>query len=87
MKRVLDEDLRITLTQLDTEYEAMEKLLEDRIEDCYHLTQELDQEMFNIGANVKTQEIDIQVNTRTNLKFWFQLINRLYCLKLFCQCF
>ncbi|KAF1373846.1 hypothetical protein PFLUV_G00243170 [Perca fluviatilis] len=60
MKRVLDEDLRITLTQLDTEYEAMEKLLEDRIEDCYHLTQELDQEMFNIGANVKTQEIDIQ---------------------------
>ncbi|XP_054455533.1 E3 ubiquitin-protein ligase TRIM21 [Anoplopoma fimbria] len=60
MKRVLDEDLRITLTQLDIEYEATEKLLEDRIEDCYHLTQELDQELSNIGAQVKTQEIEIQ---------------------------
>ncbi|XP_032358845.1 E3 ubiquitin-protein ligase TRIM39 [Etheostoma spectabile] len=60
MTRVLDEDLQITLTQLDTEHEAMEKLLEDRIEDCYHFTRELDQEMFDIGANLKTQGIDMQ---------------------------
>ncbi|XP_073345253.1 E3 ubiquitin-protein ligase TRIM21 [Pagrus major] len=64
MKRVLDEDLRITLTQLDAEHEAIEKLVEERIEDCYHLTQELDQELSNIGAQVKKQETDIQVNMR-----------------------
>ncbi|KAL3051496.1 hypothetical protein OYC64_001694 [Pagothenia borchgrevinki] len=65
MKRVLDEDLRITLTQLDTEYEATEKYVEDRIEDCYHLIQELDQELSKI--DVKTQEIDIQ-NAETEKK-------------------
>lgn len=75
MKRVLDEDLRITLTQLDTEHEATEKLVEDRIEDCYHLTQELDQELSNIGA--KTQENDIQVHKR---KFWFHATYGVYCL-------
>ncbi|XP_053197033.1 E3 ubiquitin-protein ligase TRIM39 [Scomber japonicus] len=53
MKRVLDEDLRITLTQLDAEHDATEKLVEDRIEDCYQLTQELDQELANISAQVK----------------------------------
>lgn len=66
MKRILDEDLRITLTQLDTEYEATEKYVEDRIEECYLLTQELDQELSKIDE--KTQEIDIQVNT--NSQFW-----------------
>lgn len=60
MKRALDEDLRITLTQLDTEHEATEKLLEERIEACYHLTQELDQELSNTGAHVEP----FQVNTR-----------------------
>jgi len=64
MKRVLDEDLRITLTQLDTEHEATEKLVEDKIEDCYHLTQELDQELANISNEVKTNGSDIQVNTK-----------------------
>lgn len=65
MKRVLDEDLRITLTQLDTEHEATERLVEERIEDCYHLTQELNQELDNLSAQVKkdTQETDIQVNS------------------------
>lgn len=63
MKRVLDEDLRITLTQLDVEHEATEKLLEERIEDCYHLTQELEQQMSSISAQIKRQEADIQVNT------------------------
>ena len=64
MKRVLDEDLRITLTQLDAEHEATEKLVEDKIEECYHLTQELDQELSNIAAQMKKQETDIQVNIR-----------------------
>ena len=65
MKRVLDEDLRITLTQLDAEHDATEKLVEDRIEDCYQLTQELDQELANISAQVKkdAQEVHGQVNT------------------------
>lgn len=62
MKRVLDEDLRITLTQLDTEHEATERLVEERMEDCYHLTQELDRELSNAGAQMKPQEADIQVN-------------------------
>ncbi|XP_029934228.1 E3 ubiquitin-protein ligase TRIM39 [Myripristis murdjan] len=62
MKRVLDEDLRITLTQLDMEHEATERFVEERIEDCYHLTQELDQELANISAQVKkdTKQMDIQ---------------------------
>ncbi|XP_039990259.1 probable E3 ubiquitin-protein ligase TRIML1 isoform X1 [Xiphias gladius] len=62
MKRILDEDLRITLTQLDTEHEAMEKLVEERMEDCYHLTQELNQELDNLDAYVKkdTQDVDIE---------------------------
>ncbi|XP_051795707.1 E3 ubiquitin-protein ligase TRIM39 [Acanthochromis polyacanthus] len=60
MKWVLEEDLRITLTQLDTEHKAAETLVEEKIEDCYHLTQELDQELAKIGAEVKTQESDIQ---------------------------
>ncbi|TRY60328.1 hypothetical protein DNTS_013662 [Danionella cerebrum] len=45
MKRVLDEDLRITLSLLDTETEAMERTLEDRIEKCYRLTQEIDEQL------------------------------------------
>lgn len=69
MKRVLDEDLRITLTQLDTEHEATEKLMEERIEDCYHLTQELDQELSNIGAQVTKQEVDIRVKHKDIQKF------------------
>ncbi|XP_040885201.1 zinc-binding protein A33 [Toxotes jaculatrix] len=62
MKRVLDEDLRITLTQLDTEHEATEKLVEEKIEECYRLTQELNQELDKLSAHVKkdTQEINIQ---------------------------
>ncbi|XP_028331638.1 probable E3 ubiquitin-protein ligase TRIML1 isoform X2 [Gouania willdenowi] len=60
MKRVLDEDLRITLTQLDTEFEATEKLVEEKIEDCYHLTQELDQELMNAGT--QNSEIDQRIS-------------------------
>ncbi|XP_041670931.1 E3 ubiquitin-protein ligase TRIM39 [Cheilinus undulatus] len=60
MKRILDEDLRITLTQMDTEHDATEKLVEDRIEDCYLLTQELDEEISDISARLKTEETDVQ---------------------------
>ncbi|KAM9716806.1 E3 ubiquitin-protein ligase TRIM21 isoform 2-T2 [Menidia menidia] len=62
MKRVLDEDLRITLAQLDTEHEATEKVVEDKMEDCYHLTQELDQLLASISTVVKTQQGNIQQN-------------------------
>lgn len=53
MKRALDEDLRITLTHLDTEQKAAETLLEEKIEDCRSLTQELDKELSNPGAQVR----------------------------------
>uniref|UniRef100_A0AAQ4RZA2 Si:ch211-28p3.4 n=1 Tax=Gasterosteus aculeatus aculeatus TaxID=481459 RepID=A0AAQ4RZA2_GASAC len=61
MKRVLDQDLMITLTQMDIELEATEKTVEDRMEHCYHLTQELDQQLSDIGAQVTTQENEIQI--------------------------
>lgn len=50
MKRVLDEDLRISLSQLDIETEAMERNVEDSIEKCYHLTQEIDQQLTELSA-------------------------------------
>lgn len=78
MKKVLDEDLHITLTQLDTECEASEKLVEDRIEECYHLTQQLDQELSNVDAQVKTQ-----VNTKDK----FHAAYRAYCLTPNCVVF
>lgn len=45
MKRVLDEDLRITLCQLDMEQEAMERSTEENIEKCYQLMQDLEQQL------------------------------------------
>lgn len=45
MKRVLDEDLRITMCQLDMEQEAMERTTEENIEKCYQLMQDLDQQL------------------------------------------
>ncbi|XP_049915928.1 zinc-binding protein A33 isoform X1 [Epinephelus moara] len=68
MKKVLDEDLHITLTQLDTECEASEKLVEDRIEECYHLTQQLDQELSNVDAQVKTQNAETEKRVSETLK-------------------
>ncbi|XP_051522849.1 probable E3 ubiquitin-protein ligase TRIML1 [Myxocyprinus asiaticus] len=53
MKRVLDEDLRITLCQLDTEAEAMERAVEDNIEKSYHLTQEIDQQLAELSAKLE----------------------------------
>ncbi|KAK1793989.1 hypothetical protein P4O66_010909, partial [Electrophorus voltai] len=52
IKRVLDEDLRITLCQLDMEEEAMERTIEENIERCYHLTQDLDQQLAEISIQL-----------------------------------
>ncbi|XP_073683926.1 probable E3 ubiquitin-protein ligase TRIML1 [Garra rufa] len=52
MKRVLDEDLRITMSQLDIETEAMERNIEDSIEKCYKLTQEIDQQLAELSAQM-----------------------------------
>ena len=56
MKRVLDEDLRITLNQLDMESEATERHIEDKMERCYHLTQELDQDLAQLTAQVEKDQ-------------------------------
>lgn len=53
MKRVLDEDLRITLCQLDMEEEATERAIEENIERCYHLTQDLDQQLAEISTQLE----------------------------------
>ncbi|XP_036428596.1 probable E3 ubiquitin-protein ligase TRIML1 [Colossoma macropomum] len=53
MKRVLDEDLRITLCQLDMEEDAMERAIEENIERCYHLTQDLDQQLAEISTQLE----------------------------------
>ncbi|XP_053495019.1 zinc-binding protein A33 [Ictalurus furcatus] len=45
MKRVLDEDLRITMCQLDMEQEAMERTTKEKIERCYQLMQDLEQQL------------------------------------------
>ncbi|XP_064849611.1 probable E3 ubiquitin-protein ligase TRIML1 [Oncorhynchus masou masou] len=58
MKRVLDEDLRITLTQLDMEYQATECTIEDRIVRCYHLSQELDQEIAQLSTQMEKEQTD-----------------------------
>ncbi|XP_026132241.1 E3 ubiquitin-protein ligase TRIM21 [Carassius auratus] len=60
MKRVLDEDLRITLSQLDIETEAMERTVEDSIEKCYHLTQEIDQQLGELSAQMEKDQRQVQ---------------------------
>lgn len=56
MKRVLDEDLRITLSQLDIEAEAMEKNIEDGIEKCYRLTQDIDQQLVELSTQLEKDQ-------------------------------
>lgn len=56
MKRVLDEDLRITLSQLDLETEAMERTVEDSIEKCYRLTLEIDQQLAELSAQMEKDQ-------------------------------
>lgn len=63
MKHALDRDLQITLAQLDTEHEATEELVEEKIEVCHHLTHELDQELSDTGAHVNPQELGNPENT------------------------
>ncbi|ROI81869.1 putative E3 ubiquitin-protein ligase TRIML1 [Anabarilius grahami] len=65
MKRVLDEDFRITLSQLDLETEAMERTVEDSIEKCYRLTQEIDQQLAELSAQMeKDQEKTSEMEER-----------------------
>lgn len=45
MKRVLDEDLRITMCQLEMEQEAMERTTEENIEKCFQLMQDLERQL------------------------------------------
>ncbi|KAM9716807.1 E3 ubiquitin-protein ligase TRIM21 isoform 3-T3 [Menidia menidia] len=78
MKRVLDEDLRITLAQLDTEHEATEKVVEDKMEDCYHLTQELDQLLASISTVVKTQQGNIQQNEERDKRSQVPVTKKLF---------
>jgi len=56
MKRVLDEDLRITLSQLDLETEGMERTVEDSIEKCYRLTLEIDQQLAELSAQMEKDQ-------------------------------
>lgn len=60
MKRVLDEDFRITLSQLDLETEAMERTVEDSIEKCYLLTQEIDQQLAELSAQMEKDQHQVQ---------------------------
>ncbi|KAK2876325.1 hypothetical protein Q8A67_020421 [Cirrhinus molitorella] len=56
MKRVLDEDLRITVSQLDIETAAMERTIEDSIENCYKLTQEIDQQVAELSPQMEKDQ-------------------------------
>ncbi|XP_065118739.2 probable E3 ubiquitin-protein ligase TRIML1 isoform X2 [Paramisgurnus dabryanus] len=56
MKRVLDEDLKITLCQLDAEAEAIEKTIEDNIEKCYRLTQEIEQQLSELSTHLEKHQ-------------------------------
>lgn len=62
MKRVLDEDLRITLSQLDIEAEAMEKFIEDRIEKCYHLTTKIDQQLVELSTQLEKDQEKVHLH-------------------------
>ncbi|XP_063077837.1 zinc-binding protein A33 isoform X2 [Engraulis encrasicolus] len=55
MKRVLDEDLSITLTQLEMETEATERIIEEHIESCYALTQHIDQQISELSTSQQKQ--------------------------------
>ncbi|KAA0725072.1 E3 ubiquitin-protein ligase TRIM69 [Triplophysa tibetana] len=56
MKRALDEDLGITLSQLDIESEAVEKNIEEGIEKCYNLTQEIDQQLVELLTQLEKDQ-------------------------------
>ncbi|XP_062381586.1 probable E3 ubiquitin-protein ligase TRIML1 isoform X2 [Sardina pilchardus] len=55
MKRVLDDDLHITLTQLEMEAEAAERVIEDHMEHCYALTKDIDRELSELSARLEAQ--------------------------------
>ncbi|XP_036400248.1 E3 ubiquitin-protein ligase TRIM39 [Megalops cyprinoides] len=53
MVRVLEEDLRLTLLQLDLEAQAALGLLEDHIESCYLLSQNIAAELSRLGVQLE----------------------------------
>ncbi|KAL2078019.1 hypothetical protein ACEWY4_025704 [Coilia grayii] len=55
MKRVLDEDLRITLTQLEMEAEATERVIEEQVKRCYALTQHIDRQLSELSTSLDRQ--------------------------------
>ncbi|TSK14753.1 Zinc-binding protein A33 [Bagarius yarrelli] len=57
MKRVLDEDLRITMCQLDMEQEAMERTTEESIEKCFQLRQELEQQLSETAKQLDQDKV------------------------------
>ncbi|KAJ8386568.1 hypothetical protein AAFF_G00168940 [Aldrovandia affinis] len=61
MQKVLEEDLQISLTQLDMEAEAAVSVLEEGFESCYLLSKRLAQELSELSLNlerVKPQPLD-----------------------------
>lgn len=63
MRRALDEDLGITLSQLDIEAKAVEKNIEDGIEKCYHLTQEIDQQLVELSMQLEKDQEKVHVGS------------------------
>ncbi|XP_030631042.1 probable E3 ubiquitin-protein ligase TRIML1 [Chanos chanos] len=59
MKRVLEEDMKITLTQLDMETKATETSVEDSIESCLLLVQDLERRLCELSAQREEDEEQI----------------------------
>ncbi|KAJ8365191.1 hypothetical protein SKAU_G00140220 [Synaphobranchus kaupii] len=53
MQRVLEEDLQMSLTQLDMEAEAAVSFLEEHFESCYLLSQDLAQELSELSLQLE----------------------------------
>ncbi|KAL4613006.1 zinc-binding protein A33-like [Arapaima gigas] len=56
MKAVLDEDLRITLTHLDMESLATIRTIEDHINRCYCLVQDIERELIQLGGEQEQEQ-------------------------------
>ncbi|KAL6475360.1 hypothetical protein MHYP_G00164000 [Metynnis hypsauchen] len=62
MKRVLDEDLRITLCQLDMEEEAMERVIEENIERIMETLKITDPELIQMDEFKNEQLLSLTIN-------------------------
>lgn len=59
MKRVLDEDLRITMCQLDMEQEAIKRSTEENIQRCFLLMQDLEQQLSETVRHLDQDEANL----------------------------